>query len=387
MVAQRRAGSDDAVSLNVLYCGSFSGISTSRMRAAAMERAGVRLTRLDAIRLAPKHWLARAASRLSVYLFQQRAMTAALKAAIGVARPHVVWCDKTIFLTPATVAAVRELTDAIIVHYNPDDPFSGARGVWKAFVSAIPEYDVHLVPKPVNIPEYLAAGARRVITFDRGFCPLLHRPPPRDDRHWAAFASPVAFTGSYEAERSASLAHLVRHDVPVAIRGDLWPASRDWAVLASCFRGGAIDGDQYALALGAPQITLHFLRHANRDEQDSRTFEIPACGGFMMAEWSPRHAELFQEDVEAVFFRSNAELLEKVRHYLVRPDACAAIAARGRARALRSGYDYDSRMLELLEKACRAAGRDDLLGRVPPAPRSSGATAEDRPVVVEVRSS
>lgn len=375
------------MSLCVLYCGAFERISTSRMRSEALERLGFRVIRLDAAALVPRSLLWRAAGRLFGHGPQQRAMGAALKAAVVSHQPDVVWCDKTIFLTAADLQAVRVHSDAIIVHYNPDDPFGTARGIWQSFLAAIPEYDVHLVPKPANVPEYLARGARRVIPFDRGFCPHAHRPPPREHPRWTEFAVPVAFTGTQEVERSGSLTHLVRNGIPLAIRGSLWRGSRYWQDLRTSYRGPGVDGVEYSLALGAPQITLHFLRHANRDQQDSRTFEIPACGGFMLAEWSPRHAELFEDGVEAVFFRSDEELLEKVRYYLPRPAECAAIAARGRARALRSGYGYDSRMHELLEKACRAAGRDDLLARLPPAPRGSGAAVDETTAAFEVRSS
>jgi spore maturation protein CgeB len=373
-------------SLSVLFCGSFRGISTSRMRAEALERLGVQVARLDSYGLIPRSRVARGVFRLLGYVAQQQAMAGKLAAAIRTVPPDIVWCEKTIFLSSATLRLIRRQCNALIIHYNPDDPFGTAPGVWKTFVKAIPEYDVHLVPRPANGPEYRERGARHVIPFDRGFCPLAHRPQSRNHPRWSEFATTVAFTGSHEAERSASLAFLANHGIPPAIRGSLWQTSRDWKTLAPYFRGGGVDGEAYGLALGAPQITLHFLRHANRDEQDSRTFEIPACGGFMMAEWSPRHAELFEEDVEAVFFRSDAELLEKVRHYLARPEECAAIAARGRARAIRSGYDYESRMRELLGKACQAAGRDDLLARLPP-PRPSGAVMVTSPPQCEAQPS
>jgi spore maturation protein CgeB len=368
------------MTLSTLFFGSFTGISTSRMRAVALERVGMKVTRFDSGSLAPHRRLARAAARLTRYTFQTRAMTAAFTASIRSTQPDVVWCEKAVFLNAGTLQVARDHTSALIVHYNPDDPFGTARGIWKTFISAIPEYDVHFVPKPANIPEYQARGACRVIPFDRGFCQVAHSPPSRQHSQWREFAVPVAFTGCYEAERSASLAHLVTSGIPVAIRGALWNLSHEWGLLCSSFRGASVDGEDYALALGAPQITLHFLRHANRDEQDSRTFEIPACGGFMLAEWSPRHAELFEEDVEAVFFRNDKELVEKVRYYLARPEECAAIAARGRSRALRSGYDYESRMCELLTKACRAAGRDDLVSRLPlPRQPEVAAVASTRP--------
>lgn len=376
------------MSLSVLYCGGLSGISTSRMRAEALDRIGVQGNRLDTGGFAPRGRLARVVARATGYAASQRGMARAFLAAIRAASPDVVWCDKTIFLDVATLSQARATSGALFVHYNPDDPFGTAPGIWRSFVAAIPQYDVHLVPKPENVAEYLVRGARHVIPFDRGFCPVAHTPPDIDHAQWAEFAVPVAFTGTCEDEREASLAHLVANGISVAVRGSLWPQGRRWRVLKTSYRGPGVDGAAYRLALGAPQITLHFLRHDNRDEQDSRTFEIPACGGFMLAEWSPRHAELFEEDVEAVFFRSDAELLEKVRHYLARPAECAAIAARGRARALASGYDYDSRMREFLHKTCRAAGRDDLLARLPSAAaRPSRAAQADRTATLEAQRS
>lgn len=363
------------MTISVLYCGGFAGISTSRMRAEALERIGLRLARLDTAAVMPGRRFSGALARLTGYASQRRETSRNFVAAARSVRPDIVWCDKTIFLTSAAIAAAREQTRAVFVHYNPDDPFGSAKGIWRTFIAAIPNYDVHFVPKPRNVAEYVARGARSALHFDRGFCPVAHVPPPRHHARWAEFAVPIAFTGSREDEREASLAHLVTSGIPVAIRGSLWPKGRQWNTLRPGYLGPEVDGEDYQLALGAPQITLHFLRHANRDEQDSRTFEIPACGGFMMAEWSPRHAELFEEDLEAVFFRSDAELLEKVRYYLARPQECAVIAARGRARALSSGYDYESRMRELLGKACRAAGRDDLLARLALAPRGGAATA------------
>jgi spore maturation protein CgeB len=350
--------------LNVLYVGSFGEISTSRQRSEALAAIGVSVHPVDGEGPQPrKSPLFRVINRLFGFPFHRRDVGQRLIKTAAAIRPDVVWFDKAVFVGRDVLASLHRLGNPLLVHYNPDDPFGRARGFWSIFVQAIPEYDVHFVPRRENVSEYRECGAAHVIPFDRGFCPRGHRPPAKAHPRWQAFAAPVAFTGSHERERSASIARLIANGIDVAIRGSLWERAAEWPALRQHYRGGGVGGEDYALALGAPQITLHFLRHANRDEQDSRTFEIPACGGFMMAEWSPRHAELFEEDKEAVFFRNDDELIDKVRHYLKRPDECAAIAARGRSRALQSGYDYESRMRELLTKALAAAGRDDLLKR------------------------
>jgi spore maturation protein CgeB len=59
---------------------------------------------------------------------------------------------------------------------------------------------------------------------------------------------------------------------------------------------------------------------------------------------------LFNEGEEAAFFASTEELIEKIRRYL--PDGAARnrIAASGRTRAMRDGYDNDSQMRLIVER-------------------------------------
>ena len=59
-------------------------------------------------------------------------------------------------------------------------------------------------------------------------------------------------------------------------------------------------------------------------------------------------SQLFREGVEAEFFASDAELIEKCRHYLAHPDERERIAQAGRRRCLESGYFETDRVREVL---------------------------------------
>ena len=93
-------------------------------------------------------------------------------------------------------------------------------------------------------------------------------------------------------------------------------------------------------------MNLGFLRKLNRDQTTTRSVEIPACAGFMLAERTAEHLQLFEEGREAEFFASPAELLQKCRRYLADETGRRSIARRGFERCIASGYSNAARLRE-----------------------------------------
>ena len=88
---------------------------------------------------------------------------------------------------------------------------------------------------------------------------------------------------------------------------------------------------------------LGLLYRENRDLQTSRSFEIPACGGFMLAERTEEHRMYFEEDKEAAYFDSFDELISKLRFYISHESVRLRIARAGYQRCLDSPYRYTDR--------------------------------------------
>ena len=113
--------------------------------------------------------------------------------------------------------------------------------------------------------------------------------------------------------------------------------------------GVGITGDDYARAICASRISLGLLSEARRgassgDLITARTFQIPACGAFMLHERNSEVLEYFSEDTEAGFFGTHAELAAKVARYLADDDARERIAENGRQRSATGDYSIDARM-------------------------------------------
>ncbi len=78
-----------------------------------------------------------------------------------------------------------------------------------------------------------------------------------------------------------------------------------------------------------------------------RVMDILGAGGFVLTNYCPETAELFQEDKEVVMFRTPEELMEKVEYYLKNDMEREEIARKGHEKVMKC-YTYEKKIKELL---------------------------------------
>jgi hypothetical protein len=274
-------------------------------------------------------------------------------------RTNILLGDKVLSLQPATLRKLRQ-SGIITIDYVNDNPFGPRRDPgWRLFRKAIPEYNLHAVPRSSSVADFRQRGARDVMEIRFAFEPTVHYPPQQewDDRHRDRN---VSFIGTPYDKRGDFLTALWRAGVPVDISGSRphWQAALPADAFASTFRQGELIGAAYREAIWRSRINLAFITHSNRDQVAHKSFEITACGGFLLAERTPEHQTCFREDEEAVFFSDFEECRVKIDRYLNDEPARTRIAAAGQRRAQSSGYDNDSMLRGLLGRAAELlAGR------------------------------
>jgi hypothetical protein len=240
--------------------------------------------------------------------------------------------------------------DCKIVGYSPDD-MSTRHNQSRQFLAHLPLYDIYFTTKSYGVSELRALGCRNVHFIGNAFQPDVHKPyrTTEDDRE--KFGGAVGFIGVYERGRAASMHVLAEAGIPVRVWGPWkkgsYPVHKNLRV-----EHRSLWNEEYAKAICSFDINLGFLRKVNRDLQTTRSIEIPACGAFMLAERTHEHQELFEEGIEAEFFSSDLELLDKVNYYLKNGEKRRQIAKAGRERCCRDGYSNQDRaqlMLQLVE--------------------------------------
>ncbi len=259
----------------------------------------------------------------------------------------VLWLEKALTITPETLKIVRKLSPkTIIAGYSPDD-MAAKHNQSQAFLDGLSLYHIYFTTKSYGVEELKVLGASQVFFIGKAYDLATHRPLMISEEEKNRYGGRVGFVGDYELERAWCMFHLAQNDVSVRIWGPNWERKCKLYHLNMKIEGRPLYGDEYAKAINSFDINLGFLRKINRDLQTARSMEIPACGGFMLAERTDEHMKLFEEGKEAEFFDSNEELLRKVRYYLVHEDKRKRIAHAGRERCLKSGYSYHERIKEM----------------------------------------
>lgn len=272
----------------------------------------------------------------------------------GQGSPDLIWIEKGNMVRPGTLRRLRALCpSAIIASYTDDDMFARGNRSW-AYQRGLRHYHVVFTTKSYNadMHELPSFGARKVVMVDKAYDPDTHRPVELSASDRNALGADVGFIGSYEQARAEDMLFLAENGIVVRVWGNGWEGFGSTHPNLIVERRALVNSDDnplYSKGICATRINLAFLRKANRDLHTDRSIEIPACGGFMLAEYSSEHARLFEEGKEAAFFRSRDDLLEKIRYFCDHEDERKTIAAAGRRRCLDDGYSHEARVAFMLD--------------------------------------
>jgi len=254
--------------------------------------------------------------------------------------PDVAWFEWPRMVSRKTLELLRSAwPKTTFVCFQDDNPFGSRRGhqcLWRRFVDNIPFYDLHFVKRPSDLANFQRAGARRAAICTTGYYePIFEFESPADPQ------KDVLFVGTAMDHRVKFLENLVmKRGLPIDLHGGRWHRSRIPRERLS----PAIYGADYAAAIRDHKISLGFVSSSNHDEYTMRSLEIPAAGGFLLAERTPFHQKLFREGVEAEFFSSVDECAEKIHYYLGHDEERKRIAENGSRRCREGGYGWSHRL-------------------------------------------
>ena len=250
----------------------------------------------------------------------------------------IVWIDKGQTIFPETLQYIKKVSPhSIIVSYSPDN-MALRHNQTQQYLKCVPLYDYIVTNKSYIIDDLKKLGAQNVIFVNNSYEDSFHYPRELSAQEIKELGGDVGFIGAWEKERCESICYLADHGIKVRVFGvGKWADYKNYSPNLRIEERQLL-GEDYCKSLQAFKISLCFLRKMNFDQQTTRSVEIPACGGFMLAERTDEHLSMFEEGKEAAFFSTNEELLDKCRYFLEHKEVRTIIANNGFKRCRESGY-------------------------------------------------
>jgi hypothetical protein len=335
--------------VRVLFLGENWFGSCARACCYALRRLGCDVWEVDVQTFFPQ--LRMLSSRAVLRLFSTRFLREYNQEILEVAhnfKPDFLLAFKGSYVQPGTLRQLRSLGIALY-NYYPDRMLL-ARG--SLLERAISEYDCLFDTKQ----RWDGDAAERFhprhrVFLPHGYDPEVHHPVELQDRDRKQFECDVCLIATHTSAKEASISELLalRPKLDLKIWGNLWKENCASVKVRSRVCGPAVTGMSYTKAVLASRITLALMgvTPEAKDETSTRTYEVPACGGFMLHPRTPEVLDLFVTGREVVCFDSVRQMGEQVEYYLAHPDERSAIARAGHARCVPS-YSYENRMGEIL---------------------------------------
>lgn len=255
-------------------------------------------------------------------------------------RPDLLFVFKGNYLSRNTLSQV----DCLKVHYHPDDSSNPVNRT-SIFNEAEASYDIHFTSKKHNISEIINRTGKKVFFIWYAY----------DDR-WQFRYAPlnfnnpkyrIGFIGHMRPDRSELITNLAeKYGKKLAVSGLRWNRIRNLKLLATLYPPSY--GQSFSIFVAMAPVQLGLLNSDNRDQHTARSFEIPAAGGLILAEDTSEHREIFVSEENALFFRNEKELLDKLSWIESHPNEAHKIADNGYLHITRNKNTWKDRAVEIL---------------------------------------
>lgn len=302
-----------------------------------------------------KNSLLRVVSRLTRRMAEE-VFRAKLLEECRVLKPDIFLTVKGVGITADFLQEVRQ-TGARTVMYFPDFHFDHPGVSIESFAG----YDLFITTKTFQL-DYLESllGSERVAYVPHGFSGRVHGPVystmPESD-----FEADVLHAGNHSAWKQRWLAGAAAALPGASFRivGNQWRENAGGSALVHSDMPGARLGIGYAGAIQAARINIAVNMGPTtsgwEDRVSTRTFEIPACKGFMLHIDNEEVREFFEPGVEIDVFSTLEELADKIGFYLARPELRAQMIERAYARCV-PAYSYAARAKQIADRLEAAWG-------------------------------
>ena len=327
--------------MKVLYVGVNDGTCLSRFKALRNLERDTSFFPIDRYSQGLGRW-GRFLERNAFYGPRARQANADLVAASDRLRPDIIWVDKAVWIWPSTLKALRR-KGIFLAHHFTDALFPrDAQTLWAYWLMRrnLPVFNLNFTTNLDDVNHLCRKGVAAVELTHLAFDHERFDDFPLPEALRAHWSTEMVFIGHHEPRTERFVRGLLAAGIPIRVHGWGWGRKSIANEYPNAIAGGMLSDADYVSAIKGAKIAICCVSEMNYNQTAARSYEIPACGTFLLAMRTPQHLACYVEGLEAEFFETPEELVRKARFYLDHDAERKAIARAGHHRCVSDQYTW-----------------------------------------------
>lgn len=257
----------------------------------------------------------------------------------------LVYCGENI--VPETIEKIKKAGIITVNWFHDSMVYPVRQGLVH---SVLPVYDYCFMVDSPDVLKVVSAPFKNIFSLSLACDPQIHRKMALSERDRELYGSDVVFVGTVSPEREAILESLSDFDLNI---WGIW--GKESARLKKRYKKKYVHGEELVKIYNASKIVLDIHALWNTDIAKTsgifnvtpRLFEVPSCGGFLLANNIPQVFDLYEKDKEIVVYGDVEDLKTLIRYYLDHSEERARIA-QAAYQKVHGRYTYRHRLEELI---------------------------------------
>lgn len=210
-------------------------------------------------------------------------------------KPEVFFVLKGLNIYPAVIKFISNKT--VCINWNLDD-FLNPKNSDKNLIKTIKFYDLIISPKIERFDKYILKGAKKLLFLENFYFGKYFYPSELKKKY------DISFIGSWSRKRN-KLINIIADKYSVHVFGNSWKhKNKNHRVI----KQDEINPHKFREVVSQSKINLNFLTEENYDTSNLRFFEISACKGLLLSEFSQRFENILSSKNETFYFKNIDEV-------------------------------------------------------------------------------
>lgn len=247
------------------------------------------------------------------------------------------------FIHPLTIELIKSKhPSTVVIHVNPD----ALVNLEQQQVIAS-RYDFLFMKDPYMVHFMRDKAGLNAHYLPEAFNPRIHKPPTRDRKELEKEqGTDILIFGNLYPYRVRVIEQLLKAGVNIklfGVEGPFFPSQ-----LRAFFHNRVILGGDKSEKIHGAKIVFNNFHYAEIDGVNCKYFEINGMGGFQICDYKKTLVEYSPIAPERYSFRSTAEAIELIRHYLAHEEERHEIAEK-QYHYFRANHTYEHRVKTIME--------------------------------------